>query len=312
MKVAATERLETGERVELAQLEKVIERGAKTFLEVGRALAAIRDSKLYREGFKTFEAYCSERWGYEKRYSHYLANASETAVRIQQIAESKPDLGTIVHKLCESEGRLRELADVSDKDLPKVLRKLAKSDEPVTAKAIKKAVSEVLPPPEPERKVAEAAPPESKTDHVPLSEPEPPKREELLDGEKKPVPPNLVAAFAARDEIFAIADALDAVHERLKRLAAAGRAGLDILNTAMKKFTTGTDQPSYEMAELTAVAKMLRTTYAPHAVCPVDGADPSRECDNCFGKGWSNRDDYRDWMRRARRDAKGTGARASA
>lgn len=39
----------TEERNELAQHEGVIERGLKTFVDVGNALLAIRDKRLYRQ-----------------------------------------------------------------------------------------------------------------------------------------------------------------------------------------------------------------------------------------------------------------------
>jgi hypothetical protein len=54
----------------LAQLERVIERGLETFIEVGEALCRIRDERLYREaGFRSFEAYCQERWGHRRAWA---------------------------------------------------------------------------------------------------------------------------------------------------------------------------------------------------------------------------------------------------
>jgi hypothetical protein len=47
----------------LAELERVMERGLQTFVEVGKALADIRDGELYRgQGYATFEDYCQQRW----------------------------------------------------------------------------------------------------------------------------------------------------------------------------------------------------------------------------------------------------------
>jgi hypothetical protein len=43
--------------------ERTIEQGGLTFIEVGAALQEIRDSKLYRAEFKSFERYCISRWG---------------------------------------------------------------------------------------------------------------------------------------------------------------------------------------------------------------------------------------------------------
>src|SRR5262249_30758070 len=60
------------ERAELAECEQVIERGQRTFVEVGQALMKVRDSRLYRETHGTFDAYVKERWQYAKRYANDL------------------------------------------------------------------------------------------------------------------------------------------------------------------------------------------------------------------------------------------------
>ncbi|HET7037948.1 MAG TPA: hypothetical protein VFI42_19905, partial [Thermomicrobiaceae bacterium] len=63
----------------LAELEAVIERGVPTFMEVGQALAEIRDARLYRETHTTFEAYCRERWGFTSSRARQLIGASRQA-----------------------------------------------------------------------------------------------------------------------------------------------------------------------------------------------------------------------------------------
>ena len=47
----------------LEELEKTIARGKKTFVEVGLALAEIRDLRLYKREYGGFEEYCREKWG---------------------------------------------------------------------------------------------------------------------------------------------------------------------------------------------------------------------------------------------------------
>ena len=54
----------------------------KSFVAVGRALFTIRDSKLYREEFKTFNEYCNVRWGMGKSYAGYLISGSQVAVNL--------------------------------------------------------------------------------------------------------------------------------------------------------------------------------------------------------------------------------------
>jgi hypothetical protein len=46
----------------LTEHEATVERGLSTFLDVGRALMAIRDDRLYRSTHATFDLYLNERW----------------------------------------------------------------------------------------------------------------------------------------------------------------------------------------------------------------------------------------------------------
>ncbi|HEX7462609.1 MAG TPA: hypothetical protein VF317_10570 [Dermatophilaceae bacterium] len=48
---------------ELARCEAIIERRLKTFIEVGEALATIRNKGLLLQDQKPFEDYCQDRWG---------------------------------------------------------------------------------------------------------------------------------------------------------------------------------------------------------------------------------------------------------
>lgn len=54
----------TMEITRLETLERLIEKKLKSFLEVGAALMEIREEKLYRAQYPTFETYCAERWGF--------------------------------------------------------------------------------------------------------------------------------------------------------------------------------------------------------------------------------------------------------
>jgi hypothetical protein len=71
-------------------LEQTIERGLKTFYEVGTALLAIRDGRLYRQGHETFETYYKERWGFQKAYAYRLIEAAQTADRVSPIGDIRP------------------------------------------------------------------------------------------------------------------------------------------------------------------------------------------------------------------------------
>lgn len=63
----------------LEELESVIERGLKTFLEVGYAIREIRDQKLYMEHYPNFDSYCRNRWGWTKGHAGRVVQAADTA-----------------------------------------------------------------------------------------------------------------------------------------------------------------------------------------------------------------------------------------
>ena len=70
------EGLSPAEADRLGELEQVVARGLRTFVEVGNALAEIRDQRLYRVGHRTFEDYCRERWDLSRPYAYNLIDAA--------------------------------------------------------------------------------------------------------------------------------------------------------------------------------------------------------------------------------------------
>ena len=54
-------------------LERRVERA---FFEAGKALAELRDRRLYRSTHKTFEEYCRDRFGHSRRQSYLLMDAA--------------------------------------------------------------------------------------------------------------------------------------------------------------------------------------------------------------------------------------------
>ena len=51
--------------------------GWQTFVQVGLALAQIRDDRLYKVDFDTFERYCQVKWQYGRRYVNQLISAAQ-------------------------------------------------------------------------------------------------------------------------------------------------------------------------------------------------------------------------------------------
>lgn len=113
------------ERSRLEQLESVIERGLATFVEVGEALAEIRDSRLYLESHGSFEDYCRQRWGLGRSRAYQLIDAAAVS--------------TIVD--IPNEAQARELVPLLDQpaELAAALDD-AQLNGPVTAATVREAV----------------------------------------------------------------------------------------------------------------------------------------------------------------------------
>jgi hypothetical protein len=123
--------LTPAERHDLKGYEKVVRMGAQTFLEVGNALAQLRDRQLYRETHRSFEAYCADKWAMGKAYAYRLIDAAAVAMSLPA------DVANLA-----TEGQARELSKVPAENRVEVLK--AAGPKP-TAKAIRKAAAPFVP-----------------------------------------------------------------------------------------------------------------------------------------------------------------------
>lgn len=71
-------------------LEIIIQEGFETFVKVGNALLEIRDSRLYRAHYGTFEEYCRGRWGIERAHAYRLIDAAEVVNNLSPIGDILP------------------------------------------------------------------------------------------------------------------------------------------------------------------------------------------------------------------------------
>jgi hypothetical protein len=121
----------------LSDLEGTIERGQRTFIEVGNALAIIRDQKLYRNDYETFDAYLTARWQFTRSYAGRIIEAA-------RVAEMLP-----IGNKPETESQARELSKVPAEKRVEVMQAaqdLAKSENrPVRAKDIQAVSQPTLP-----------------------------------------------------------------------------------------------------------------------------------------------------------------------
>jgi hypothetical protein len=124
--------LTPSEQQQLTELETAIERGFQTFLEVGAALAAVRDARLYRAEYATFEDYCQARWGMTRRNANHLIGAVDVV----------DSLGTTVPKP-SNERQARALGKVPEGERPEVWKEAhERSGGKPTAKLIEQIASE--------------------------------------------------------------------------------------------------------------------------------------------------------------------------
>ncbi|MEV6524956.1 hypothetical protein AB0M43_23665 [Longispora sp. NPDC051575] len=98
--------LSAAEAARLRQCEQVIAAGLDTFVEVGQALAVVRDLRLYRSEHQSFREYCQERWRLSRSYADRLISAADV---VGVLAEVTPS-GTEPAPVPVSEAQARPLA----------------------------------------------------------------------------------------------------------------------------------------------------------------------------------------------------------
>jgi hypothetical protein len=93
------EPLSEPEQADYFACEEVVASGWNTFVQVGLALARIRDGRLYRMDFETFEQYCRLKWEYGRNYVDRLISAAQVFTHLLTNSHQKPDHETQVRPL---------------------------------------------------------------------------------------------------------------------------------------------------------------------------------------------------------------------
>ncbi len=119
----------------LASHEGIIRRGIDYFVEVGHSLLEIRDKKLWRGEFGSFEAYMLGKWNWSARHGRRLIDASE-------VARNLSSMGPLVERPPESVLRpLVKLPPEKQREAwEEAKQTAAKKGKRVTAKEVKAAV----------------------------------------------------------------------------------------------------------------------------------------------------------------------------
>lgn len=146
----ASKVLDASESRQLDECENIIRRGWDTFLEVGRALAMIRDRRLYRDKYATYEDYCRQKWEYSKTHANRLVEAAAVAAVLTPI-------GVTV----KSESQIRPLAGLPPQKIPAAWKRAEElaGGAQVTAKIVRRAVEDFKTGPHPFAETANGSKP---------------------------------------------------------------------------------------------------------------------------------------------------------
>jgi len=268
--------LTTTDVTNLERCEQIIERGKDTFVEVGLALTEIRDKKLYRRDYDTFQAYCQERWDFTRRRADQLIKAADTVLKFAPFvlktnsgkSEELPTKGHQAERnqentknfvLISNEGVARALAEIPEAKRTKVLAEAGKGGLP-TAKNIKTAWIKIQGPP---------PPPSPKS-----TPPPPPAPPAVLDKIGRIIPAELVPMWERREEPL----------DMIRQLAAIRRTIEDAVKTK---------DPLYaDIGSLQALVDYLTNarsrikSIVPYTVCPTCQGKLKESCTHCCGTGF--------------------------
>ena len=125
--------LKKAERDVLTRLENAIRTSR---LAIGRALKRIRDARLYREEYPTFEDYCQSRWQISRQCAYEHIRAAEVAGRLEEEGIETPPGTRPAHLLPLRDLDAAETASAWE-------RAQETAGERMTAKHVEQAVREV-------------------------------------------------------------------------------------------------------------------------------------------------------------------------
>lgn len=254
-----TNELSFQEQTRYDECRHTISEGLKTCFEVGEAFIEIRDSKLYREEFESFEEFCKATYKIGSRRAEQLMIAAEVKKSVtvsvdpsQVVGNQQKNTNHGSHSgngssnpadLITNERQARALANVPVQNRVDVLRK-AESTGSVTAKTI----------------IAAQKPTKSEP--------------EELDKEEYPIPAKILPLW--------------------KRAEAEAKAAMQLVIKLKSMFKIAADTQDIAYAEIRFQEndKLLSTLYsnlkliAPFGVCTVCQGKLPEKCTLCKGRGF--------------------------
>ena len=117
------------EQKEFLRLERKIERGIQAFFKLGEALRTIREQKLYRGGYETFEIYCQQRFGFTRRNVNYLISAAKVVLNLKNANFGNNCSQTVLKNvLPTSEFQVRSLAKLKPEEQVEIWQQAIKTN----------------------------------------------------------------------------------------------------------------------------------------------------------------------------------------
>jgi hypothetical protein len=137
--------LTSAEQKRYLACKEQIRTGLQTVFDTGAALAEIRDKKLYRDEYDTFEQFCQQTYKIGRAHAYRMIEAAkienEPEISRKSLSESKI-LSPIGDKIT-NEAQARELSKVPERIRPVVLAQAASSGA-VTAASIATAAKKII------------------------------------------------------------------------------------------------------------------------------------------------------------------------
>jgi hypothetical protein len=131
----------------LAECEHDISLHLRSFIKVGRALATIRDKRLYRTSHQSFEAYCAARWELSRPHCYRLIDGATTVETIEREMSPMGDKNN-TQILPANERQVRPLAGLSVEVQLEVWKLVVDrhlhDGETITGRLVQRCVNEVL------------------------------------------------------------------------------------------------------------------------------------------------------------------------
>jgi len=237
--------------MDLAACEANIEKGGRLIVQ---SLVKIRDERLYRAEYGTFEEYCEIRWGMSRTHAYRLL--SHGRVLDHLTADADADLSPIGDTLKES--ATREIANLAPETQREVIREVKRQEVKPTAKAVQAARKTVM----------EASGKQQIRDH--FKDKNKPCAAIMLDELQRPVPDDLRLAFGTSASIQSIVGKISALIKQVDSISdQPGAEHLDV---------------SHFRQESTALRSQLKES-AYWTACPKCNGDRAG-CSRCSGTGF--------------------------